>query len=361
MKTVVVVGDNAIPVTLFKEEFAGLEQKNVALRWVQWQAPSAAEFSRWTRSLEQRGPESMEAPAELVDAVADCDVLVVHWCPVQSDLVRAAANLKLVATARAGLENLALESLRERRIPIMHALGRNADTVADYTVGLLLAESRNIARGHELLRKGEWRRAYPNAEFITDLSDSVVGIVGFGHIGRQVARRLAAFGAKLIGYDPYVADEAFTSCGVTRVALDDLVARADYVTIHVRLTESTRDLIGRRQLRMMKPTAYLINTARAAVVNQEALAEALQSGHLAGAALDVFEEEPLPPSSPFMGLGNVTITPHLAGRTVSGYRKGPRMVCNALCAMASGQRVDESLLVNADAVTDELMRKLRVW
>lgn len=354
-----VVGDNAIPTEVFREQLGPLESMGASVRYIQWRAPSLEEFSSWTRKVEQLGPESRDLPGELAEAALVCHILVVHWCPVPRRIVESASDLRVIATARAGLENLASDAILARRIPLIHAVGRNADSVAEYTVGLMLAESRNVARGHELLRRGIWQRTYSNTHSVKDMRGSTVGIIGLGQVGRGVARRLSGFDVRLVGHDPFAEPQVFDTYSVERLSLHDVLKNADYVTIHVRLADDTRGLIGRPELALMKPTAYLINTARAAIVDQDALVEALTLGRIAGAALDVFEQEPLSNSSPLLKLDNVTITPHLAGRTISGYSKGPQIVSKAIFDLIGGRRLDNEILVNPGAITNELERDLR--
>jgi D-3-phosphoglycerate dehydrogenase len=177
------------------------------------------------------------------------------------------------------------------------------------------------------LRQGHWRRDYHNLGRIPDLPGYTVGLVGLGAIGRGVARRLAGFGMKIITADPYVPEAVLYELGVERVELDDLMRRADFVSVHVDVRPETRNLIDRRRVGLMKPTAYFINTARAEVVDEDALVEALQQGRIAGAALDVFRTEPPPPDHPLLKLDNVTLTPHMSGGSDDAFRRSPQLVC----------------------------------
>jgi D-3-phosphoglycerate dehydrogenase len=218
-----------------------------------------------------------------------------------------------------------------RRIPVIGVAGRNASAVAEFTIGLMLAESRHIARSHANLMGGRWAKEYgddPN-----EIEGKTIGIIGFGSIGQAVARKLSGFDSRIIFYDPFVPANLN---GVTKVSLEALLADSDFITIHVKMTKETKHLISDAQFQMMKPTGFLINTARSEIVDQDALVRALASSRIRGAALDVFVDEPLPSDSPLLRLPNVTLTPHMAGSTQESLMKSPLMLVRNILKYLAG-------------------------
>jgi D-3-phosphoglycerate dehydrogenase len=227
----------------------------------------------------------------------------------------AAPRLKVISKHGVGYENIDLEAARDRNIPVAIAGGAIADSVADMALALLLALARQIPQGDASVRAGDWKR------FVgPELAGKTLGIVGLGQIGKGVCRRAKGFGLQVVAYDTYQ-DQAFAaSWGVSYLPLDELLAQSDFISLHAPVTAETRHLMGAEQLARMKPTAYLINTARGELVDELALYEALKQGHLAGAASDVFIQEP-PGEHPLLTLANFIATPHSAGQTPEGLRR----------------------------------------
>jgi D-3-phosphoglycerate dehydrogenase len=190
-------------------------------------------------------------------------------------------------------------------------------------MGMILAETRNIARSHAQLKRNVWQRSFPNSGAIPELRGKTVGLVGYGAVGQLVCNYLQAFGSDVIAFDPYFTGDPSPAKLVT---LDTLMETSDIVSIHARLTDESYHLIGERELALMKPRAVLVNTARSGLVDEKALIEVLRAGRIFGAALDVFDEEPLPPDHPFIELENVTITAHLAGSTKDAFDNSVRLI-----------------------------------
>ncbi len=250
---------------------------------------------------------------ELVQAVADAAAIVVRsGTKVTRRVIEAAPELKVIGRAGVGVDNIDLYAATERGVVVCNSPGGNTIAAAEHTIGLMLAISRKIPMAHASLRRGEWNRS---AFLGTEVRNKVLGIIGLGRIGREVARRARGLDMEVIGYDPALSDSRCRELGVEPVELDELLEKADYVTLHVPLNDSTRHMIGREQLAKMKRGAFLINCSRGGVVDEEALAEAVESGHLAGAALDVYEGEPEPFDSPVMRVENIVTTPHLGAST----------------------------------------------
>jgi D-3-phosphoglycerate dehydrogenase len=249
--------------------------------------------------------------------------------------------------ARTGLENIDVTEATARGIGVVPALGRNAGAVAELQIGLMLAEARNIARADASIKNGQWRKDFPGARI--EIADSIVGMVGFGHVGRVFASRIAGFGPQLLAFDPYADDAALAQHGVERVdTLDDVFARADFIVVQARHTPQTERFIGAAQFARMKPGAYFINVSRSRVVDTKALLDVLQAGTISGAGLDVFDSEPLPADSPWRSLDNVTMTTHFGGDTASTNRTSARLVAEAVLEFARSGRVRHA--VNADAL-----------
>lgn len=291
-----------------------------------WAFPSRGAQQEQMLAVEQRGPAAVPAPEALVHGF-DHDILIVQFAPVSGAVLEQAPNLRLVIVNRAGLENIDLEVAARLGIVVRNSPGRNTEAVAEYTLALILAEQRNLARGHQFLKADEWTEDYPNSGWIPELRGKTVGFVGYGRIGRRVHDLIRPFGCTFVAYDPYLADAPDDLVPVT---LPELMHSADVITLHARLTPESRHLIGAAELALAKPTAILVNTARAGLVDEVALAQALSGGRLGGAALDVFEHEPVAGDDPLVRSERTTVTPHLAGNTVDGFTEGPRIVGRTL-------------------------------
>jgi D-3-phosphoglycerate dehydrogenase / 2-oxoglutarate reductase len=331
-KLCVAVGDLFVTPEAMAEGLAPLAEAGYEL---DVRAFSVGDFDRLQEvnlCVEQHGPGAVELDASLRSRLIEADMIVVHFCPISDSLIAQASRLRHIGTCRTGTSNIDIEAANVRSIGVTHCAGRLAEAVADFTVGLLICEARNIARGHAGLKRGEWIRRYPNLGQIPELPGRTVGLIGLGAIGQATARRLRAFDMRILATDPMVTNPQAEAVGAELVDLDSLLRSSDFVSIHVGLNDQTRGLIGRRELDRMRPTAYLINTARAGVVDEEALIAKLQAGELAGAGLDVFATEPPGPDHPLVQLENVTLTPHMAGGADDAFRKSPHLLCRYLLA-----------------------------
>ena len=252
--------------------------------------------------------------AETLAAVGKAHALIIRSATtVDAKLLAAAPELRAIARAGVGIDNVDLTEADARGIVVMNTPGGNTISTAEYTFGLLLALARNIPQGHSSLASGEWeRKAFGGVEVL----GTTLGIIGMGRIGREVAARAAAFGMTCIGFDPFVDAASAQSAGIEKLAtLKQLYARADFLTLHALVTPETRHMINAASLAQMKPGVRLINAARGALIDDAALAAALQSGQVAGAAVDVYPAEPPPADYPLLNLPNVIHTPHLAAST----------------------------------------------
>lgn len=266
--------------------------------------------------------EYMGSPEEVVAHVADAPVLVTHLAPLSGSMFEAMPTLELVAVSRGGPVNIDMKAAAAHGVTVVNTPGRNASAVAEFTIGAILAETRNITKGHDALRRGEYRGDLYRADMTGDeLSEMTVGVIGYGNVGTKVVRLLRAFGCRILVTDPYVQlapDDR--DAGVELVALDRLLAEADVVSLHPRVTDETRGMIGAEALAAMKPGAVIVNTARGPLMDYDALYDALVSGHLRGAMLETFAIEPVPPDWPLLKLPNVTLTPHIAGASLKTVR-----------------------------------------
>jgi D-3-phosphoglycerate dehydrogenase len=270
--------------------------------------------------------------AELVDALPGVHAIVTGTDELTSEAIRSADSLVTIAKHGVGLDNVDLAAAAERGIVVTYAPAAVDDSVADLALALLLALARRIVPAHESVRAGRWE-AFPG----TELRGKLLGVVGLGRIGREVAARARAFGMDVAAHDPFVASEQAAAAGVELLALDELLARADAVSLHAASSPGAPPLLGRDQLALMKPGALLVNTARGGLVDGDALADALRSGRLGGAGLDVFRAEP-PRGSPLLGLENVVLTPHVAGQTREALRRmGELTMANCLEALRGGR------------------------
>lgn len=250
---------------------------------------------------------------ELRSIIADYDALIVRSrTRVTADILQAADRLKVIGRAGVGVDNIDLEVATRRGVVVLNAPGGNVVSAAELTFALMLALVRHLARADATLRSGVWERGRFKG---IELYGKTLGLVGAGRIGSEVAKRARAFGMRVIAYDPYLSRERAERMGIQLVTLPDLLEESDVVSIHTPLTDETTGMIGARELAMLKPTAYLINAARGGVVDEDALAQSLSEGRLAGAALDVFAREPVPAGHPLLELDNVLVVPHLGAAT----------------------------------------------
>ena len=266
----------------------------------------------------------------------DADALICFRVPVDRKALDAAPKLKVAVRSGVGYENFDLAAFAERGIPACNVPDYGSEEVAVHALSLLLALRRRVVFFDRTLRAGYWRGA-PGSLPIGRLSQQTVGIVGLGRIGRELARRACPIFGHVLACDPYIPAEAFAAAGAEAVDLDELLARSDAVTLHVPLTSKTRHMIGRRELALMKPSAVLVNTARGAVVDQLALAEALEAGTIEGAACDVFEREPAPLDHPLFHCGNFIASPHTAGISIESQIDNRTKQAQEVVRVLSGQ------------------------
>lgn len=315
------IGDLFIPKEYIETGFKEFEKYGVKVEAIDWKLKDFEELQNINLKVEHGGSEAYEVPEYIVEAAKDADIVITEFCTITKKFIDSCPNLKIIGVLRAGYENINVDYATEKGILVYNTPGRNAEAVADFTIGMLIAECRNIAKGHLGIKNGEWIREYPNTDTIPDLPGKKVGLVGLGEIGQKVAKRLTGFDVEILGYDPYAKIDKY---GIKQVSLEELMKESDFVSIHVRASKETENLIDKELISLMKPTAYMINTSRSVVVNEKALYEALKDGKIAGAALDVFDSEPPGKDYPLVQLENVTLTPHMAGGSKDAFLNSPK-------------------------------------
>lgn len=330
---ILAVGDSYMPPEYFAEAFAQLEREHEI---EYFQVAADRPFTPTTES-ERRLSEYQGAPEELVERIPGTDILVVQGAPVTDAVLDAAPELRFVGCARGGPVNIDVEAVSARGLPLVNTPGKNADAVADLTLAYMVMLARRIPAAQRFLAEGNRLRSNWEGKrfFGHDLREHVLGLVGYGQIGRRVAQRAAPFGVTTVVFDPYVTADGLAE---SVASLDDLLSGSHFVSLHARSTPETVNMIDAAALARMRPGAFLINTARETMVDEEALDAALASGHLGGAALDVLrpsEDDGRP--HPLMRHPNAIITPHIGGATDETLKQGARMLAAEIARFVSGE------------------------
>jgi D-3-phosphoglycerate dehydrogenase len=271
----------------------------------------------------------------VLDHATDADALVMSWLPVTRPLINELARCRVIARFGIGVDMIDLDAATERGIMVCNTATYCIDEVSNHAMGLLLMLNRGLLLDIDGVRSGAWSRS-ADCGPPRRLEGQRLGLIGLGSIGKRVARKARGFGLDVVAYDPYVAEVHSSVDGTPLLELDELLETADVVSVHCPLNASTFHLLGERELALMKPHAYLINTARGAVVDQAALTRQLGEGRLAGAGLDVFEVEPLPPDDPLRQLNNVILTPHAASSSVESSAECRRVALEHVVTVLRG-------------------------
>lgn len=313
MQHLLIIGDDFTPSVAFREAIEGhplLQGRELQLSEVNLDGKTY--FSGPTDGVR----EFIGRPDALLPYVADVDVIVTTFAPITRLVLEAAPRLKCIVVGRGGPVNVDVEAAKARGVQVAFAPGRNAEAVAQYVVGLIMAVTRQIVAGDRWVRQGNWKTAQEDT-FIKptgpELKGRTLGIIGMGAIGARVANLIEPFGVTTLSYDPYLSDEQVRARGGTPVGLTALLESSDVITIHARPREGSSPIVGREELSAIKEGAYLINTSRGANLDHEAVLAALREGRLGGVALDVLATEPLSEKSEFLRFDNVVLTPHAAG------------------------------------------------
>jgi D-3-phosphoglycerate dehydrogenase len=280
---------------------------------------------------------------ELIQRVANADAILVGVTPITARIIDAGHQLRVVSRRGVGYDNIDLAALRRRKIPLTTIGPANACTVAEHTFGFILALARQVMAYDHATRAGNW--AFRHSLIATDVMGKTLLLVGFGRVSRAVAVRARAFGMHVLTYDPFVPEAAVRGFEVEMVKdLPDGLVACDFLSVHVPLCPETAGLIGRKELAVMKPTAFIISTARGGVVDEHELVKALKEGMIGGAGLDVFAQEPLPANHPLLGLENVILSPHSAALTAECARRMDEVAAKN-CLDAIDGSLDPALIV----------------
>jgi D-3-phosphoglycerate dehydrogenase / 2-oxoglutarate reductase len=320
MTRVLAAGDHFVLNRLFVDALHheipdGLEVSELTLPW------PVEPFGRVGEVDEASGTEDA-----MIEALQGVDVCVTQLAPLTEKILDASPDLKLFCVSRGGPVNTNLDAATRHGVAVTFAPGRNATATAEHTLSMMLAAARRIPQTHGDLAAGTWRGDYYSYDKVgPELEDSTVGLVGYGAIGSRVARMLAGFGAEVLVFDPYVTPEALAG-RAEQVELDELLTRSKIVSLHARVTPETTGMIGAAQIAAMPDGSIIVNCARGALLDYDAVYDALDSGHLFGAAFDVFDEEPIPPGSRLLTTPNIVMTPHLAGASKETAAKAAQIV-----------------------------------
>ncbi|MED4027957.1 2-hydroxyacid dehydrogenase [Priestia megaterium] len=330
------IGDAFIPADVMREGLSSLTSLGVDIEVREWKHDSIEALQKDNLIVEIKGPEAITIEDDLFRGIEEFDILIVQFVPLSKRIIEKAKKLKLIGVLRGGTENIDLNATSQYQIDVLNTPGRNARAVAEFTLGVILSEVRNIARSHASLKEGVWQKDFPNSQGIPELNEKTVGIIGYGNIGKLLASYLNALGCKILIYDEYTEDLP-NYC--KQVDMDTLLQQSDIISLHLRLTKETHHFISRKEIRKMKSTAVIINTARSGLIDEKALVQSLKNGELMGAALDVFDHEPLSADSEIAKLDNVTITPHIAGSTIDAFRQSPKQMANYIVKKMKGEKL----------------------
>jgi D-3-phosphoglycerate dehydrogenase len=282
--------------------------------------------------------------AELIPLVREADGFIAGLDQIDASVIEAGGRLKVIARYGVGVDRVDVRAATRRGIVVTNTPGANSAAVAELAIALMLALGRDLCRADRATRRGKWPRSMG-----VGLRGKTVGLVGFGAIGREVAVRLKGFGCRILAADPYVIPEAIEGAGAKPVSIDALLAAADFVSLHVAVTSSTEGMVDASFLGKMKPGAFLVNTARGELIDEPALADALHSGRMRGAALDCFRTEPPPSGHPLLQLPQVLATPHMAAHTDEAANAMGWMSLEACLAVLRGEQPPH--VVNPDVLT----------
>jgi D-3-phosphoglycerate dehydrogenase / 2-oxoglutarate reductase len=297
------------------------------------------------------------SPEELQEQIKDADALAIRSATkVTQDLIDAAPRLKVVGRAGAGLDNVDIQYASKRGIVVMNTPGGNTITTAEHAISLMLSMARNVPQAAQSMREGKWEKKKFQG---TELFNKVLGVVGLGRIGGVVAERGLGLKMRVLGYDPYITKESAAAKGVELVSLDELLARSDFISLHIPKTKETVKILNSEAFHKMKPGVRIINCARGGLVDEAALLEALKEGKVAGAALDVFESEPPGTDFPLLAMPNVICTPHLGASTEEAQANVSVAICEQILEYLLYGTIRNA--VNAPSVSREAMAQLRPY
>ena len=332
---ILAVGDSFVPVPVFQRGLAGLE----GAHQIEYLQLDESQELVATTASESSIREYLGTPAQIAARVGSAEILIVHGAPVTEEVLAAGPHLRLICCARGGPVNVDVAALSARQVPLVNTPGKNAESVADQALAFMIMLARGFPRAQRFLVEGGTlgESAFEGARFLGhDLGGHVLGLLGFGNVGSRVQRRAHAFGMHTVVYDPYVRIGELPATEQVST-LEALLAKSDFVSLHVRATAETRNFFGAAEFNAMKPGSYFVNTARESLVDEQALDDALSSGRLAGAALDVVKARSQGGPHPLLRHDNVVITPHIGGATHETLLRGVTMVADEIERFVAGE------------------------
>jgi len=344
---ILVFGDSFVSVDDFKQAFAEAAKLH-DVRYVRMDESQKAVPST---DSEKRIREFLGTPKQVISELRGEEIVVVHGAPITEEVLASAKGLKLLCCARGGPVNVDVQAATKRGIPVVTAPGKNATAVAELAIMMMVMLARNIKKATNHVEKERIvsKDNYEGAQFLGhELEGKTLGLVGYGRVGSRVAKRAVAFGMSVRVYDPFVPSSAIEAPGISTTDLDTLLATSDYVSLHARESRENENLMGEKQFQLMKKGAYFINTARPSMVDEDALLRALKSGKLAGAAMDIVRYLPDRPVSPFIGLDNVVVVPHIGGATFETTTKGAFIVAAQVKRYLAGENLET--LINPEVM-----------
>lgn len=311
--------------------------------------------------LKEGGFEVVHKPdisaEDLVREIPEYDGLVIRSrTTVTADVIKAGRKLKVIGRAGVGLDNVDVPTATKHGVIVMNTPGGNTLSTAEHTWAMIMSVARSVPQADRSMHEGRWdKKKFTGVE----LHGKTLGICGLGRIGSEVAKRALAFGMNVMAYDPFMSTEVVKRLGITQATVDEICEKADFITVHAPLNEQTRGMIGPKQFALMKKTVRLVNCARGGIVDEAALLDALQNNRIAGAAFDVFVEEPLPKDHPFRSLDNIIMTPHLGAATTEAQEGVAVEVAEAIVDALSGRIIRNA--VNAPSVDPAILEQLRPY
>ena len=317
-RRIAIIGDNFMLPDVFEEKIRKRCSIDLEIRTLTQPWPDVAMEHGYAAPGMDNLKEYMGDPGEIVQFIDNAEILVTQLAPLSRGMLEQLPDLRLVAVSRGGPVNIDVQAARDHGVVVVNTPGRNASAVAEFTLGAILAETRNIRRGHEGLRMADWQGdLYRYDKTGRELCELTVGVIGYGNVGSRVVRLLRAFGSRIMVCDPYVqlsVDDV--QAGVELTSLDNLLAQSDVITLHARVSAETCQMMNTDTFAAMKSDALFVNTARGPLVNYDDLYNALRDGVIGSAMLETFSVEPVPEDWPLLKLPNVTLTPHIAGASV---------------------------------------------
>ncbi len=313
---------------------------------------------KWSTKVVDNVKEAYGNPEEIKNKINGCEIVVSGYAPFTSEIIEASDSLRLIGISRGGPVNVDKQAASEKEIYVLRAVGRNAESVADQTMGLILGELRYIARHNHEIKSGEYfeklttvgRSDYLGSFNWMEANGKTLGLIGYGQVGRRVAKRAQAFDMIVKVFDPYIDEELLRHDNCEPVDLETLLHESDFISIHAALSPNTRHMINSDAFSKMKKTAVLINTARGSIIDEKALYDALKNETIASAAIDVAEEDPIKPDNPLISLKNITLTPHTGGRSPDTEMRGYRQIAQQVARYLRGEEIQPIHVYNKEII-----------